>query len=62
MKLTNWLYGYCTDFMINLANLTGYSYYEVNLVLFGFVYPLLLLGLLIGFVVQLRRKTIAVKL
>jgi len=37
------IYLYCTDFLINLANLTGLSYYEVNAVIFCFIYPLLTL-------------------
>jgi hypothetical protein len=37
------LYAYCTDFIINLANITGLSYYEVNFVIFIIIYPLLLL-------------------
>lgn len=36
------LYAYCTDFVINLANLTGLSYYEINFILFILLYPLLL--------------------
>lgn len=37
------LYAYCTDFIINIANITGLSYYEVNFVIFIIIYPLLLL-------------------
>ena len=37
------LYAYCTDFIINLANITGLSYYEVNFVIFILIYPILLL-------------------
>lgn len=44
-------YVYCTDFTINLANLTGTSYYEVNFFFFCVLYPLLLLGLPITAVV-----------
>lgn len=36
------LYAYCTDFVINLANITGLSYYEINFVIFIILYPLLL--------------------
>lgn len=36
------LYTYCTDFIINLANITGLSYYELNFVIFIVLYPLLL--------------------
>jgi hypothetical protein len=37
------IYVYCTDFLINIANLLGLSYYEVNAVIFCFIYPLLTL-------------------
>ena len=40
------LYVYCTDFIINLANLFALSYYEVNAVVFCFLYPLILTVLL----------------
>ncbi len=36
------LYAYCTDFIINLSNITGLSYYEVNFVIFIIIYPLFL--------------------
>ena len=46
-KFANTIYAYCTDFIINLANLTGLSYYEINAIIFCFLYPLLFV-LLIG--------------
>ena len=49
---TEWLYVYCTDFCIHLANLTGTSYYEVNLFFFCVVYPVLAAVLPMGYVVQ----------
>jgi len=49
------VYVYCTDFIINVANLTGLSYYEINFVLFCVVYPLLFVGLVLLFLVQRRR-------
>lgn len=39
------LYIYCTDFTINLANLTGTSYYEVNFFFFCVLFPFLLVVL-----------------
>lgn len=36
------LYAYCTDFIINLSNITGLSYYEINFAIFIVLYPLLL--------------------
>ena len=48
------LYVYCTDFIINLANLFGVSYYEVNTVIFCFLYPVILTVLL---VVYIKKRT-----
>ena len=42
-EVVNESYVYCTDFVINLANLTDTSYYEVNFFLFCVLYPFLLL-------------------
>jgi hypothetical protein len=39
-------YVYCTDFLINVANGTGLSYFEVNTLLFVLVWPVVSLGLL----------------
>jgi hypothetical protein len=41
------LYAYCTDFLINISNLLGVSYYEVNFIIFCVVFPLLTLFLLL---------------
>ena len=46
------LYFYCTDFIINLANILDLSYYEINLFIFCIIYPALLLGLILVFFVQ----------
>lgn len=49
-KLIEWVlqtgfavYAYCTDFVINVANLTGLSYYEINAILFCFLFPFCLI-------------------
>jgi hypothetical protein len=39
------IYAYCTDFTINIANLTNTSYYEVNFFLFCVLFPVLLITL-----------------
>ena len=49
-----WLYAYCTDFIINLANLTGLSYYEVNFVIFIVLYPL---SLFLAVFLYLRQRS-----
>ncbi|WP_029036801.1 hypothetical protein [Salinimicrobium xinjiangense] len=49
------LYVYCTDFLINLANIMNISYYEVNFFVFCLLYPMLLLGSIAFYIVQKRR-------
>ncbi|MCR9100014.1 MAG: hypothetical protein NXI25_08695 [bacterium] len=48
-------YVYCTDFIINVANGTGLSYFEVNALLFVLVWPVVTFGLL-GYLVWLCFK------
>ena len=38
---------YCTDFIINLTNLLGVSYYEVNALFFVIIWPLLTIALVV---------------
>ena len=49
------LYAYCTDFLINLANITGLSYYEMNFGIFIVLYPLLLAITAAIFIIQKSR-------
>jgi hypothetical protein len=51
------VYVYCTDFIINLANLCGLSYYEINLFMFCILYPILLLGSCTLFIFQRYRHS-----
>ena len=53
MDIVNFVYAYCTDFVINIANILGVSYYEVNTFIFVILYPLLLVGLTCLFVIQI---------
>jgi hypothetical protein len=46
------IYNYCTDFVINLANITNLSYYEINFILFCILYPLLAIGLPLLLIIQ----------
>jgi hypothetical protein len=55
IQLFKELYTYCTDFIINLSNITGLSYYEVNFVVFIIIYPLLLITTLAIFIIQKLR-------
>jgi hypothetical protein len=54
-KLIGEIYVYCTDFIINLANILNLSYYEINAIIFCFLYPLLLVGLIAIYIFQKRR-------
>jgi hypothetical protein len=53
------LYAYCVDFLLNLADLTGLSYYEINFFIFCLSYPLLTCVLLVIYW-RRRRKEIGV--
>jgi hypothetical protein len=55
IQLFKELYTYCTDFIINLSNITGLSYYEVNFVVFIIIYPLFLITALAIFIIQRLR-------
>jgi hypothetical protein len=48
-NLCGQLYVYCTDFIINMSNLLGISYYEFNFIIFCLVLPFLTLLLGIRF-------------
>lgn len=53
IDLGKWVFMYCTDFVINAANLTNTSYYEVNAFLFVFLWPAVTIGLF-GYYLYLR--------
>lgn len=53
IEVFNFLYVYCTDFVINLANLTNLSYYEINFIFFCLIYPLLFTAM--PFIYQIQR-------
>lgn len=51
------IYAYCTDFIINLANLTHSSYYEINALIFCIAWPIITLCLILFFLYsKLRLK------
>ena len=54
-KLIGEIYVYCTDFILNLANIFNLSYYEINAIIFCFLYPLLLVGFIAIYLFQKRR-------
>lgn len=49
------VYVYCTDFIINLANILDLSYYEVNTFIFCILYPITIIGLIVIYLIQRRR-------
>ena len=58
-QLENEVYVYCTDFIINLANILNLSYYEINAIIFCFLYPMLIIGLTFIYLIQkIRLKKI----
>ena len=48
------LYWYCVDFVIHVANLSGLTYRDVNALLFGVIWPLVTVGLVVAVVYQSR--------
>jgi len=54
-EFIQYLYVYCTDFVINLANLLNLSYYEVNFITFCLLYPFFGAGLVLFYLNQRRR-------
>ncbi len=48
LNLIRKLFVYCVDFIINLAHISGLSYYEVNALIFVLLWPLLTLALLLA--------------
>ena len=51
-KIVKFIYTYCTDFVINLANLVHLSYYEINALIFVIIWPILSLILVLIFLIQ----------
>jgi hypothetical protein len=57
-KISEWApqpYNYCTDFVINLANMLHLSYYEINFLFFCLIYPVALM-VSFSFYVAQRQK------
>lgn len=55
LEIAYLVYNYCTDFVINLANIFYLSYYEINLILFIILYPLLIISTGLIFLIQIWR-------
>ena len=45
--LGGFVYAYCTDFVINIANIFNLSYYEINAIIFCIIWPLLTVVLIL---------------
>ena len=52
LQIAYWAYNYCTDFVINLANILNLSYYEINFILFIIGYPALIFGTALLYLTQ----------
>ena len=55
-SLEIFIYNYCTDFIIHLANLTSLSYYEINALIFLMIWPAFTITLFCIRIIQLTRK------
>ena len=55
------IYAYCTDFIINLSNIFGLSYYEINFIIFILLYPILLLAAPTIYLIQKRKLNVLKK-
>ena len=59
IEFGKFIYAYCTDFIINLANIFNLSYYEINFIVFCVLYPVLMIGSVFIYIIQkLRLKRI----
>ena len=56
-KIGTVIYAYCTDFIINLANISGLSYYEINALIFCFIYPFSILSLGVIYFIKKKRNS-----
>lgn len=52
IDIAYWVYNYCTDFVINLANIFNLSYYEINFILFVILYPVLIVTVVFLLIIQ----------
>ena len=57
LELLKFIYCYCTDFVINIANLTHLSYYEINFLIFVVLYPSVTLLLAVIYFLKKKKLT-----
>lgn len=58
IKIAFGIYIYCTDFIINLANLLSISYFDANAIIFCVLWPaitILLISIYVAQKIRLRR-------
>ena len=55
IALYKFTYNYCTDFVINIANMLDLSYYEINFIIFCILFPLFIIGLTVAYFIQKLR-------
>lgn len=55
IEFGHFLYVYCTDFIINLANIFKLSYYEINFIIFCLLYPVLVVASFVFYIIQRGR-------
>jgi len=59
-KIVITLFVYCTDFVINVANLLALSYYEINALIFCIIWPIVTIILLvIYFILRIEYRRLA---
>lgn len=58
---TEYIYNYLTDFVINLANILNLSYYEINLFIFCFTYPIFPVLIILCIIQRKRLKWLELK-
>ena len=61
MHISHLIFQYCTSFIINLANDLNVSYYELNVFVFCFLWPLLTALLMLLAVIQTYRVVFNVR-
>ena len=52
LEIVNWMYVYCTDFVINVTNFTKLSYFEINAFLFCVLWPAITIILILIYIKQ----------
>ena len=54
-EIIQFIYNYCTDFTINLANLLNITYYDVNALIFCIIWPSFTISLIFIYLMKKRQ-------